>query len=284
VAHTFLNLGFETAEAIPGDAFAWGQSVVSTLIEHANFGFTSASPFDTWEDGWSNSDFLFVFVQTDLQQGQFPSGTVDPLVADGFEYGWNNTTFAFGLGSIDDAEFDAGSITDENFENDWSNNTWSGTLGAIETGLFDAGANANESFVFAEGSVAYTPVLPEVGGFGVGELLIGIEFADQAGGRIAVLPGPETWEDYGFREPGNLVIRPGASAFPGSAGMSGYTTLTGLTLKSDVSLPSWINPGTTIAAIRALSMDQAVLDGGSSSDLDTPEEFDTGAWDAMDTL
>lgn len=289
MAHTFQNLSFELPEAIPGDAFAWEQALTSSVIEIANFGFISASAYDTWEEGWSTEDFLFTFGDTDILKALWPSNEEQPHQEENFEFGWGtNQTWSGELSLLETGLF-VGPLSAEGYEAGWTNDTWEGTLTAIAVGLFDAGANAFESFIFAQGSVAYTPVLPEVGGYGIDELLTGIDFVDKIlpDGRECILPGPTTWEEYGFRANGDFSTRSGASAIPGtSGGLTGYGDISGLTLifNGVSTFPVWVTPGTTTEKIRVLMMDQAILDGGSTSDLDTPEFFDTGTWPAMDTL
>jgi hypothetical protein len=298
VAHTFTNLGFEVPELVPGDAFAWEQSIVSTLIEHANFGYSSASPFDTWEEGWDNADFLFLFAQTDLLQGQFPSGTIDPLVADGFEYGWDNNTFAFGLGAIDDAEFDAGSVTDENFENDWDNNTWSGVLGSIAVGMFDAGANDHESFDFAfpQNAFGYWPALSEVQGDFVdgldgsspSTLPVGCTFVD--GPRRIQLPagftagGGKGFLEVGFKAGDNIG---GVGSDINGADLWTIQT-TPTNEEVTVQGANWVSPGTNTTPMRIHEMWPAALVDGRDIPplgvLDDSEYFDASTFDEMDTM
>lgn len=294
MAHTFLNLGFETAEAIPGDAFAWGQTIVSSLVAHANFGFTSASPFEIWDEGWNNSAFVFLFAQTDLAQAQFPSGDVDPLVAESFEVGWINDTFSFGLGSIDDAEFDAGSVTFEDYEDGWSNDTWEGTLSGIAVGLFDSGANDFESFNFAFVLNASNDPLwlgheesyDASVGAGVGmspsNLPVGVIFSN--GPDLLTLPaGNHDFEDF-YAEIGDTIWIRG-SDIGDSNGTRVITSIAGNVIGVDF---AWDTTGTATTGVHVSTLNNAAFvnhgGGGTPNFVAEPEFFDTGSFDAMDTI
>jgi len=170
MAHTFQNLSFELEDAIPGSAYAWDQTVLATLAEHANFGYTSASPFETWDEGWGTAGFLVELDPLAIVNGLFPSGQLDPYNAENFEWGWLDHSFWIGELSIQaDGGFTPISGPDlvaDGYEEGWNNNTWSGTLVSMADGLFDAGANAEESFDFEypQNAFGYWNGLSEVQG------------------------------------------------------------------------------------------------------------------------
>lgn len=296
MAHTFLNLSFETEDAIPGSAVGWDQAVLSSLSAHANFGYLSASPYDDMGEGWGTEGFLFEFAQTDLVAVQWPSGTPEPLAADGFEYGWQNSTWVGGLGATDDAEF-VGPLIYEAFESGWTNSTWEGTLSATADGLFDAGAVDHESFDFAfpQNAFGYWPALSEVQGDFVdgldgaspSTLPVGCTFIDTP--RQIQLPagftagGGKGFLEVGFKVGDHIGGQGsdinGADLWVVQAVTNEVVTVQGTT---------WVSPGTNTTPMRIHEMWPAGLVDGEAvpplGTLDAHEYFDASTFDEMDTL
>ena len=296
MAHTFLNLGFETGADIPGDAYGWDQAVLSSLIEIPNFGYVAASPFETWEEGWSTDAFSFEFAQVDLESVQWPSGDVEPLSAEGFEYGWNNNTWSGELSSISEAMFAGGTLAYDDFESGWNNDTWAGVLSGETLGLFDAGANAYENFDFAypQNAFGYWPALSEVqeitdglDGSSPSTLPTGLEYLDTP--RRIKLPAAylsgsgKGFEEVGFKA-GDLFWSQG-SDLVGSNDLFIVQSTTNDTVT--VQGTTWSNPGFNTTPTRLAELFPALFvthNVPAAGVLDEHEYFDASAFEEMDTL
>lgn len=291
MAHTFLNLGFETGADIPGGAYGWDQAVVSSVIEIANFGYVAASPYETWEEGWNTDAFLFAFAQTDLEAVQWPSGDVDPLSAEGFEYGWTNETWSGELSAIEEGVF-ANATTTDDFETGWANDAWAGTLSGELTGLFDTSVD-HESFNFEfvsngnplwEGLIEIysTSVARGVGG-SEANWPVGVEFANNPTRQI-ILPGGV----YDFED---VYVQVGDDLFTNNSDVGDSNernTVTAVAGDTVTMAGTWDNTGIATTPVQITTMNKAAFEANGAFNppnaASEKEYFDTGAWPVMDTL
>lgn len=298
MAHTFVNLGFESPDAIPGDAFGWSQTVLSSVIEICNFGYISASPSETWEDGWDTDPFLFGFEQLDIELALFPSGETLPLQEEGFEYGWSsNQLWAGEHAQLEQALFVA-ALTADSFEAGWNNSTWSGTLTSVSVGLFDSGANDHESFNFdlPQNAFGYWPALSEIqGDFVDGQdgaspstLPVGCTFVD--GPRRIQLPvGFTAGGGKGFLEVGFKVGDQFGTMGSDLNNPDLYTIAAVTNDEVEITLGGgWASPGTNTTPMRLHEMWPAWFpdgaDIGGLGELDGHEYFDASTFEEMDTM
>jgi hypothetical protein len=142
MAHTFVNIGFETGtgNVFPADSneefqpLGWTLNAVDTAQEFIDFNYTISgdSFLDSVERFWrgwgSNEDFVFDFDDpynpAQLNRLSFGTGLL-ATTEEGFETEWSsNEFFDFTIGSIEAMVFDS-ALTPQNFEDmeeGWSGN------------------------------------------------------------------------------------------------------------------------------------------------------------------
>lgn len=301
MAHTFLNLGFEEGDFVPGNSVGWTITVQSSLWEIANFAppLAAATPIEEFDEGWGNGLFDFAFGDTEFRLYASDAG---PQTFDGFENNWNNNNFVTGLGPIVGALFNVGADLDENFEQGWTNDTWTGTLGATGVGLFDGGANAFENFNFnlPQNSAGYWPAMSEIQKISQGSdgaspstLPTGVEFADAAGplGKRIILPagylssGGAGFLDVGFKA-GDLFWILGSDLFDGNNLYEVDTTPPTNDTLTVIGF-TWTTPGINTTGLHIMELFPAMVETGNLPPLGEAYEseyFDAHAWEEMDTL
>lgn len=149
MAHTFRNLGFETAGITPGLANGWEVDQLASVELFAEFGLGGEiqGTVDDFERGWTNNpvdDFKTVFIGKliDLFPAIFNLTNDDEET---FEREWSAVEFFITAhGSVDSAMFDAGTPqTFEDFEEEWDTNesniaVFVGPGTDLTLGLFDS--------------------------------------------------------------------------------------------------------------------------------------------------
>lgn len=126
MAHTFTNLGFETAGASAGLAAGWTCVFFATAEEFAAYDVAVPEAWEDFEEEWA----------TNNEDGAFTLGTVvvasyDVVPAVGyedFEDEWANTTHSWVLVSVLTAAYNTALDAYEAFESEWNDN---------EDGVFD---------------------------------------------------------------------------------------------------------------------------------------------------
>ena len=170
MANTFINLGFESAGAIPGLADGW---TITQLLQNqllAEYGPTfPGTSVEDFEDGWSTNE-LAIFVFLGKLQDICPALYDDPNAPEDFEdfeEEWSdNEFFAFDISGVstDAANYDSGTPEDvEDFEEEWDSNEdflFVFTGGDLSDASYDSGTpedfedfeeewSTNEDFLFS---------------------------------------------------------------------------------------------------------------------------------------
>jgi hypothetical protein len=116
------NGGFETAGPEPGDAQGWDVITKATVEEYAEFAGPPSIPFDGFELGWDNDDYLLELGPGDVEAALF-GPAIPPVGFDDMETGWDNDSWGDELLNPIAASFDAGTPEDfEDFEQEWDSN------------------------------------------------------------------------------------------------------------------------------------------------------------------
>jgi hypothetical protein len=115
------------------EAWVWGAFLVEGALNST----------DDFEAGWGNSPYLLVL--DNPTEAVFPSGDVDPLLADGFEKFWSNSPYLTGVVGTS-ALFDVGATPEvpEDFEEEWGNSPYLLVLGATTAVAWDTLAESAE--------------------------------------------------------------------------------------------------------------------------------------------
>jgi hypothetical protein len=156
----FGNLNFETAGGAAGYASLWHVGVVSSVEEIETYGPDPREPWEDFDRGHSNDDYLTLFTwpvgtySPDLQAAMFDGGVQE---LEDFEEDWGNDPYEtqFSTGDVQAALFDTGTESAEDFEEDWTGlSTYKtffvfpvGTYSVdLQAALFDTGTESAEDF------------------------------------------------------------------------------------------------------------------------------------------
>lgn len=151
---TFQNLGFEDAGAAPGLAEGWTLAHLASVEELAGYG-SPERPWEDFERGWMNDDFLFSLAQAVIGPALYDDV---PESVEDFEEGWSqNEAFVRELASVEAADYDPGASTKlaEDFDGLWGGNEAflfafaPADLTGIPTEAFESGWRGNGSFLFS---------------------------------------------------------------------------------------------------------------------------------------
>lgn len=121
MAHTFSNIGFETAGASVGYALAWTIAIMATAEEYAGYGTTNPDAWEDFEEEWANGnqDTYYTLPATAL-------ATYDTTPAEDyedFEEEWSNEPHTWVLSGTATASYDTTVFEDyEDFEEEWGDN------------------------------------------------------------------------------------------------------------------------------------------------------------------
>lgn len=158
----FGNLSFETAGGAAGYASLWRVVVASTVEGIETYGPAPREPWEDFDRGFDNDDYLTAFTSADVAAASFDSALPTAESVEDFEEGWGNDTYKTSFvwpvgtfsGDLTAAVFDASTVAYEDFEDGWGNDTYKlifvwpvGTFSAdLQAAMFDSGTEGYEDF------------------------------------------------------------------------------------------------------------------------------------------
>jgi hypothetical protein len=151
MAHTFANIGFETAGATPGYASAWTCVFVATAEEFAGYDVAVPEPWEDFEEEWSTNNEAGKFNWSQVTASTASYDVTPAQTFEDFEEEWANEPHLWALAVTGTALYNTALDPEDAFEWGWNSNQndvfdW-GDIPSTATASFDAGApEAREDF------------------------------------------------------------------------------------------------------------------------------------------